>query len=118
MGAEYGPRDRKRLRRKAAKWLPALLWRTRGRCHWCGVPVVRVGAVPRADRVRVTAYALLFWRRGRLKWVAMATVEHVVPLGEGGLNEFGNVVAACRRCNERRNAEQVERARKRREGGA
>ena len=30
------------------------------------------------------------------------TLDHVVPLGEGGTNHFRNLVIACRRCNHRK----------------
>lgn len=113
--SEYHGRDARRVkreRRKASRYLRLLLARTRGRCHWCRVPVVRVGSIPPHLRVKPTKWAIVFWRGGKLRWVAVATVDHVVPLVDGGESRPGNLVAACCKCNGRRNAEQIAARRK------
>lgn len=39
------------------------------------------------------------------------TADHVVPVAEGGSDDPGNLVAACRACNERRGREAAARGR-------
>lgn len=41
------------------------------------------------------------------EWLALeeATVDHIVPLSDGGTNDRGNLVIACAPCNGRRNTE-------------
>lgn len=56
-----------------------------GRCHFCSVTMT----VPTGPELIATD----------------ATVEHLVPLGEGGADREHNCVAACFACNQRRNTE-------------
>jgi 5-methylcytosine-specific restriction endonuclease McrA len=47
----------------------------RGKCFYCGVPMGENG--PDSE----------------------ATLDHIVPLGQGGRDSFKNTVAACDKCN-------------------
>jgi 5-methylcytosine-specific restriction endonuclease McrA len=49
--------------------------RQKGRCKYCGVP--------------------MSWDTTRTG----ATIDHVVPISKGGKNQRGNLVLACRGCN-------------------
>lgn len=53
--------------------------RSRPDCHWCGVAV--------------TKYDGIEWQP------TDATIEHVIPLSEGGPHSLDNIVCACARCN-------------------
>lgn len=65
--------------------LRAAAYRTQnGLCHWCGRPMV-VGA-PQDEPRGLTA-------------------DHLVPLHDGGKTRAGNIVAACRECNNLRHPE-------------
>jgi 5-methylcytosine-specific restriction endonuclease McrA len=56
--------------------------KTDGRCWWCGEPIY---SAPRgSDDIR--AY----------------TVDHILPIRDGGTNEPDNLVPACKRCNSRK----------------
>ena len=76
----YAPVDPDELRRQRARAreLRASPWWKRristGLCHYC--------------RRQVGAKAL--------------TMDHIVPLGRGGLSRLGNVVPACKDCNTRK----------------
>jgi 5-methylcytosine-specific restriction endonuclease McrA len=41
---------------------------------------------------------------GRVVGVKALTMDHIVPLGRGGRSVRGNVVPACKACNERKKA--------------
>lgn len=56
----------------------------RGVCHWCGDPVTEENA----------------------------TIDHVIPLGRGGIDNCANMVLACRDCNEWRGHDMPEIAEK------
>jgi 5-methylcytosine-specific restriction enzyme A len=76
----YAPIDPALLRRERARarelrnsqWWKRRI--SRGVCHYCGQPVGPRGL----------------------------TMDHVVPLGRGGRSVRGNVVAACKACNTRK----------------
>jgi 5-methylcytosine-specific restriction endonuclease McrA len=48
----------------------------------------------------------VFSRQGRSRYAVDrhddATIDHIVPQSEGGQNDLGNIVLACRRCNGKR----------------
>jgi len=54
-------------------------------CHWCRKPVRRVPQ----------GYKGPLHKRH-------ATLDHVIPRSRGGGNEPGNIVIACRKCNDHR----------------
>ena len=51
------------------------------RCHWCDQPT-----------------------RFETGWMDTATIEHMVPVSQGGTNEPWNLTSSCRRCNSLRGA--------------
>jgi 5-methylcytosine-specific restriction endonuclease McrA len=59
-----------------------------GLCHWCKVEMEPPGAGAKC-----------------------LTVDHVVRVADGGATEIGNVVLACRDCNQRRGYEAERRER-------
>jgi len=66
--------DLRRQRRKARELRSSQWWKrrlARGVCHWCGK------ATPPSE----------------------LTMDHIVPLARGGRSVKGNVVPACKRCN-------------------
>lgn len=60
-----------------------LIIKQRGRCHWCGCGMKTRGDPNASD---------------------FATLEHLIPKSHGGRNVKGNLVLACRRCNNDRGA--------------
>ncbi len=56
------------------------------RCAYCGV---RFGAAFRHWKAELT----------------ICTIDHFTPIAEGGRDEWENLVAACKRCNEKRKAQ-------------
>jgi 5-methylcytosine-specific restriction endonuclease McrA len=68
-------------RRKAL--FEAIFRRDGGRCAYCGVPVRRL-------------------RKGLSRAGDLATLDHVRPRSQGGRLEEGNLVLACRACNNAR----------------
>ena len=74
----------KRKRKHYQLWRRKL-WRKQGSlCHWCGMPMMRT------TQDDPGSVALL------------ATIEHVIPLARGGLDNANNIVLAHLGCNSRR----------------
>lgn len=82
-------RDRKAI-------LDGLLAAQDGRCHWCGVPIVRVAAIPPDDRLAVRANTVVFNTPEGEVVKHVATLDHLE--GPGVLNG----VASCATCNRTR----------------
>jgi hypothetical protein len=87
LGDRYAAKMRTALHRDAAL-VSAIKRRDRDRCRYCAT--------------------LVNWNDKRGK--AGATYDHVVPLVEGGSNEFTNVVVACKGCNDRKGRRSLEAA--------
>lgn len=53
-----------------------------------------------------------FWcdqvTRDKMGWQNSATVEHIIPVSQGGTNEYWNLVSACHRCNYARGTESAD----------
>lgn len=78
---ECGARDKRRGSKSRAR--KKRLFKKIQHCHWCGVPLV-------LDKVRATDE------------VKFATLEHIIPLGKGGLDNMNNMTLACAACNHAR----------------
>lgn len=68
------------------------LYKTQKRCHWCKVEF--------DEPIDYTE------GRGYPRWIAgqnYPTIEHIVPLSEGGTNSNPNTTLACLACNSGRN---------------
>jgi 5-methylcytosine-specific restriction endonuclease McrA len=71
------PEVLRREKEKARELRASRWWKSRvaaGRCHWCG------GAFPPGE----------------------LTMDHIVPIVRGGTSSRGNVVPACKECNNRK----------------
>ena len=67
---EHIKREREKARElRKSRWWQTLL--AKAVCYYCEAPLTR----------------------------AAATMDHVVPLGQGGFSSRGNVVVACKPCN-------------------
>lgn len=74
---EISPQALRREKEKARALRSTRWWKNRlaaGRCHWCG------GIFPPDE----------------------LTMDHIVPLVRGGSSSRGNVVPACKECNNRK----------------
>jgi 5-methylcytosine-specific restriction endonuclease McrA len=83
-------------------------------------PDRQIGVYPMPTVVRLVSYVVTRWRHSRgPAWSrggvltrdgrrcafcggAASTVDHVLPRSRGGGNDWGNTVAACARCNQRK----------------
>ncbi len=75
--SEVSDQDIRREREKARELRASQWWKNRlakGICHWCGVKF------PPAE----------------------LTMDHIVPVIRGGASNRGNVVPACKECNNRK----------------
>lgn len=72
-----------------------------GECHWCGKVIFWRERAPDSwtptpyghERVRV-------FREGKFEYYALATIDHVESLADGGGNHPFNLVPSCSPCNE------------------
>lgn len=103
-------RRKKREKRKAARSnisIAKLMVKARGKCHWCNIPIIAVRNIPRGLRIKQHDGVLVYWPIkigiGVPMTKSVATVDHIVPISDGGSNEEGNLVASCERCNASRN---------------
>lgn len=74
---ELSEQEISREKEKARELRRSQWWKNRvgkGRCHWCG------GTFPPAE----------------------LTMDHIVPIVRGGKSSRGNVVPACKECNNRK----------------
>lgn len=81
---QYGKRD-KRGSSSRYKTARKRLYRQSTRCHWCGVGLT---LLPHLEN--------------------SATLDHVIPLALGGLDNANNWVLACEKCNHDRGSEMPE----------
>jgi len=80
-----------RIREKAYK-------RQAGRCFYCDCPMWLCNAAAYAKNLDLTLAQV-----ARLQ----CTTEHLTPKSDGGGNSKGNIVAACRFCNQTRHRRKV-----------
>ena len=73
------------IRRKMSRWVRDQLFHdSNGKCHWCQKALVR----------------------SKQRHPDQFVIDHRVPLAQGGSNQFTNLVASCRACNEAKGAAQ------------
>lgn len=102
--SEEERRDKHRRSKKARRRLRKKLGKTSElSCEWCGASLYFRENLP-LPMVRESHH--WFYLRqvdGEIIHVRKATVDHVVPMSEGGTDEYENLVPACQRCNANRN---------------
>lgn len=70
------------------------------KCHWCGARVVFLDRVRSSQRVSTSdPRRVVVLVGGERVTFRLGTLDHVVPLSEGGSEELSNLVAACHQCN-------------------
>lgn len=96
-----------RQRRQARKKFPCLMMKTKGKCYWCSKDIVVSQAIIRAYPYRIKK-EYIFWTdyQGEEHVALFATVDHIVPIRDGGTNDPENLVASCGPCNRDRTATQ------------
>ncbi len=101
---------KRRQQQKARDKLPKLLAVTGGKCHYCSEPLIQLKTVA-VDRIvkRTDHYVTYRTGLGDVVKVAIATVDHVVPLMDGGTSDFDNLVPACGACNHGRHVDKRSR---------
>lgn len=92
---------RKKTHDKARRLLRGILERCDYKCHYCKCPLIHLEDMPKPYKLHGT---FVRWHDcyGLLHTEVYATAEHLKPVRDGGGNENGNVVAACRTCNNAR----------------
>ena len=96
-------RRAQRIRRRARTKLQSLVESQGNVCHYCGKGIVAEQSIPLELRDgRAWPHVYFRTEQGEYLFALLATVEHKIPLSEGGTNADENLVAACQRCNERR----------------
>jgi hypothetical protein len=68
-------------------------------CYWCGVRVVRESQIPPARRMKKSENRILYYLGEELREDALATIDHLVRVSDGGTNEPVNLVISCQECN-------------------
>lgn len=87
------------LRRRAREHMPDMLDRQQNRCYFCGRFIIAVKSIPAKNRLEQDATTITYLHRGQRRRDLFATVEHLIPLKEGGCNSPDNLVATCFDCN-------------------
>lgn len=95
----------KHARRMAARIAHYIFHRSGWRCHWCKMPIVRVADAAHKSHFKEEAFYVGYydWKTGDIVRARKATIDHVVPLSDGGKSDASNLVAACAECNQKRN---------------
>lgn len=91
---------RHKARRKVRNSLNGSRYAT---CYWCGCEIVFVKTVPSYRRISI-ADGMITYRTnaGSITTKAVASVDHVDPLRNGGDNSPDNLKPSCVRCNNER----------------
>jgi len=93
--------SKKQIRAKAARMLPEVFRRDRGKCRYCGKRVVMVRSIPEHRRVgkRHGDWVKFVDEHGKHRRELVATVDHLQRVDEGGDSDIDNMVLACGPCN-------------------
>lgn len=96
---------RERERGKRAKWKPLVLARHGYKCFYCGNLVMPIVEIPDGYRVSQTPHFITYYDPivNDLVTALIMTIDHVVPIADGGKTEIENLVPACNRCNQSQN---------------
>lgn len=79
------PSTRNRLQhQKRQRWRKSRIKQQGGKCYYCGLEF-----------------------REDLKWFR-STLDHLIPLSQGGEDHYENTVAACYRCNQDKRSQTAE----------
>lgn len=98
-------RQRRNLRKSARLQFLDKITGPFGKCHWCNITIVWLKRIPEDWMVVPIENQRARVCRGSKKIIEvylLATIDHVVPLAQGGSNHPFNLVAACSPCNNRR----------------
>jgi 5-methylcytosine-specific restriction endonuclease McrA len=99
---------RRILHQRAKRRMDDVMHKCGYKCHWCGKALIRKRHIPRAEKILLQTKDKVIWLS---KGVALtrwwASVDHIVPICEGGDSDIGNLVASCQPCNRKRAAKYV-----------
>jgi len=91
-------RKRKQAKRRFLRTVARASWISK--CHWCGKPIVWATRIPTQSVIKVHRKDYITVNLlGKAVRMFIATIDHVVPLRDGGANDRSNLVASCRPCN-------------------
>lgn len=91
--------------RKQARelWFDWMLMRDGHLCRYCGVTVMRLKDCGRRIVSQTAHHVKWIDKHGTYREDPIATIDHVVPLADGGENRIENCVTCCAACNSYRN---------------
>lgn len=64
-------------------------------CYWCGIKVVREQMIPVAKRIARKNNTLIYYNGDELCEDAVGTIDHLVRVADGGINQPVNPVISC-----------------------
>lgn len=102
MSESHGSRNARRVGKYNHRRLPKLVRRQNGLCHWCQCPILQFTLEQVLHCIKLTRNSIYLEENGEIKRYQQATVDHIIPVRDGGNNEPENLVAACASCNRRR----------------
>lgn len=68
-------------------------------CFWCGVGVVKETQIVQSKRVTKSLGRIQYYSGDELRDDAIATIDHLIRVIDGGTNEVANLVISCANCN-------------------
>ena len=69
-------------------------------CYWCGIKVIREACIPTANRItKGNRRTIVYLSNGELREEAVATIDHLVRVEDGGNDQLENLVISCYNCN-------------------
>ena len=72
-------------------------------CYYCGAPLVQIKKLHHTQLIKVTGRHVSWIKDGVVRQDLFLTLDHLVPVSEGGSNSLNNLVPACSKCNNARN---------------
>lgn len=98
-------RQRYILQRRASRRMGSLMHEFGARCFYCKREVAPISHTRKRYRIVCIKkqWFTWAWTDGTTHTALIATIDHVVPLSQGGDNKKGNLVLCCIGCNGRRN---------------
>lgn len=92
----------RRIRNAADRWakVEILAYLNGSLCHWCREEMIMEPmSFPRAQPGTLMDKGGPLWRAALRRWQDTVSVEHIVPLRDGGSNRIENLALCHNRCN-------------------
>jgi len=93
------PNQKRSIRKNARKKIDILYTKQNGLCHWCKSYVAIEKNIDKENVVVVKRSYIIWKDMGFVFSARIATIDHVIPIGQGGTSDIDNLVVACATCN-------------------